>query len=250
MALWKLYTGDDFPQDKVLVEESMYETIYRLEEAHLGLRKLTKTEARKALAWIKSRIDYRRDGILGITDYDRRESSGYRKPETGKWVTVYLKSFTGENGIHFPHALACHAVHMADLSPGLARDVSNWFVGGWRKPERRQSLLRSGMYCCPCCNSSFQRALFRCDRKLYREQEPAFMAKLKELRERGGGTRWYRAPFYYTILALHEIGTKAAKAELQLLAERAGQRLANKHRGDDRASRARAKIVEMLDSYR
>lgn len=250
MAQWKLYSGDDLPQDGVLVEESLYETIYRLEEAHLGLRKLTKTETRKALAWIESRTDFSRDEILRRTDYDRREACGYRKAETGKWVTVYLKSFTGENGIHFPHALACHAVRMADLRPRFARDLADWFVKGWREPKRRQGLLRSGMHCCPCCNSSFQRALFLCDRELYDEQEPAFMAKLKELRERGGGTRWYRAPFYYTLLALHEIGTKSTKEELRVVAGRAGERLAKQRRGDDRASRAREKIVEMLEPYR
>ncbi len=109
--------------------------------------------------------------------------------------------------------------------------------------------MSKGMYCCPCCNSSFQRALFYRDPELYHEQEPALMRTLAELRERGGGTRWYRAPFYYTVLALHEIGTKAAKAELGIIAEKAGKRLAGKRRGDDRASRARAKIVEMLGSY-
>ena len=250
MAVWKICSGDEFPQDAALVKESLYETIYRLEEAHLGLRKLTKTEARRTLAWVKSRIDYDRDGILLLTDHDRRESSGYRREDNGKWVTVYIKSFTGENGIHFPHALACHATRMADLAPALASGISDWFVRGLDVRGRREYLLREGMYCCPCCNSSFQRALFCCDQELYLEQEPASMAKLKELRERGGGTRWYRAPFYYTILALHEIGTEAAKAELRLIAERSGKRLANKRRGDDRASQARTKIVEFLESYR
>ena len=67
MAVSKLYSGNDFPQNKVLVRESLCETIYRLEEGHLGLCKLTKAEARRTPAWIKSRADYRRDGILDIT---------------------------------------------------------------------------------------------------------------------------------------------------------------------------------------
>ena len=249
MPVWKLYSGDDFPQDKVLVRESLYETIYRLEEAHLGLRSLTKGEARKALAWVQSRVDYHRDGILEITDYDRRKSSGYRKPD-GKWVTVYLKSFTGENGIHFPHALACHVVRLADVNRTFARELTEALSAHWRRPEQWRWLLEHGQYCCPCCNSSYQRHMFWLDPESYREQEPAFMQTPRALRKRGGGTRWYRAPFYYTILTLHEIGTDATKAELQVVADRAGKRLANRRRGDDRASRARAAIVEMLNTYR
>jgi len=249
MPVWKLLSGDDFPHSKVLVKESLYETIYRLEEAHLGLRKLTAAEARKTLAWLKSRVDYSVDGSLVVTDYDRRESSGYRKPD-GKWVTVYLKSFTGENGIHFPHALACHVVRLVSANPTFAREMTDAFSAHWRRPEQWQFLLKHGQYCCPCCNSSYQRHMFWLDPDAYHEQEPAFMRTLGKLRKRGGGTRWYRAPFYYTILTLHEIGTDAAKAELQLIADRAGRRLASRQRGDDRASRARAQIVDMLSSYR
>ena len=76
------------------------------------------------------------------------------------------------------------------------------------------------------------------------------MSHLKASRERGGGTRWYRAPFYVTVLALHDIGSKAAKEELRRVARRVKPNLADKWTGEDRASRAKAKAAEILLAYR
>jgi len=66
-----LYAGDDFPQPSVLVEDSLYETIYRLEETYWGLRHLSKKEAKRTFKWIRSRIDYGREDVLVRTEYDR-----------------------------------------------------------------------------------------------------------------------------------------------------------------------------------
>ena len=60
----------------------------------------------------------------------------------------------------------------------------------------------------------------------------------------------YRAPFYLTVLVLHDIGSAAAKQELKEVAQRVRANTASKWTGEDRASRAKAKAAEILMSYR
>ncbi len=247
-----LYSGKDFPGRSVLVRGSVYETIYRLEEAYWGLRTLTKTEARKTFAWLRSRIAAGTEDILRRTEYDRLATGGYRDKKTGKYVRVtYLKSLTGEPGGKHPFMLLCSVLRMAELAPDLARTLKDHFMVNEPGPKgRRPHMIEAGMYCCQVCTPQYERALRLAAPGLYRRQEAKFIANLKAWRERGGGTRWYRAPFYLTVLALHDIASKAAREELQCVAARVSPRLPAKWSGDDRASRAKAKAAEILLSYR
>lgn len=252
-----LYPGTDFPQDGVLVEESLYETIYRLEEAYWGLRSFARGEAKRTFKWIQSRIDYNRDDILLRTEYDREQTGGYRDKKSGKFVrTIYLKSLTGEPGWKERFVLVCSVLRMPDLVPRLTEDVRRNFMLKDPGPKGRrfgpdsEAILERGMYCCQVCTPQYERALRLAAPGLYRRQEAKFLSHLKAWRERGGGTRWYRAPFYLTVLALHDIGSKAAKRELKEVAQRVTANTATKWKGEDRASHAKAKAAEILMSYR
>jgi hypothetical protein len=56
---------------------------------------------------------------------------------------------------------------------------------------------------------------------------------------RSGRRRWYRYPFYYTLLALHEIGSEAAQEELHAIAQGLRPSLLRRYQGSDRQSRFR-----------
>ncbi|MHC4200880.1 MAG: hypothetical protein ACYSU0_12885 [Planctomycetota bacterium] len=252
-----LYAGDDFPQRSVLVEDSLYETIYRLEEAYWGLRDLSKKEAKRTFKWIQSRIDYGREDVLVRTEYDRLRTGGYRDRKTGKYVrTTYLKSLTGEPGWKRSFVLLCSVLRTPELVPDLTDGLTRNFMTNDPGPKGRregvgsEGILESGMYCCQVCTPQYERALRRAAPGLYRRQEAKFMSHLKAWRERGGGTRWYRAPFYVTVLALHDIGSRSAKEELKRVARRVKPNIADKWTGEGRASRAKAKAAEILLTYR
>lgn len=252
-----LFSGEDFPQESVLVRDSLYETIYRLEEAYWGLRGLSRREAKKTLKWIQSRIDCGREDVLVRTEYDRERTGGYRDAETGKYVrTTYLKSLTGEPGWKERFVLLCSVLRMPDLVPDLTDGLRRNFMvndpgpKGRREGPGSEGILDRGMYCCQVCTPQYERALRLAAPGLYRRQERKFISHLKAWRERGGGTRWYRAPFYLTVLVLHDIGSKAAKEELKCVARRVKANMASKWTGNDRASRAKAKAAEILMTYR
>lgn len=251
-----LYSGDDFPQDSVLVEDSLYETIYRLAEAYWGLRDLSREEAKETFEWIESRVDHDREDFLIRTEYDRSQTGGYRDPETDKYVrTTYLKSLTGEPGWKRSFVLLCSVLRMPDLVPDLTEGLRQNFMirdpgpKGRREGPGSEAILERGMYCCQVCTPQYERALRHAAPELYSDQEAKFISHLKSWRERGGGTRWYRALFYLTVLALHDIGSEAAHEELNCVAQRVKPNIATKWIGNDRASQAKAKAAEMLMTY-
>jgi hypothetical protein len=47
-----MYDGLGFSSEGILVEESLIETLFRLEEAHHGLRSYQNQQIRKALDWL------------------------------------------------------------------------------------------------------------------------------------------------------------------------------------------------------
>jgi hypothetical protein len=251
------YTGDEFPQDSVLVKASLYETIYRLEEVYWGLRKMSKAEAKETFSWILSRIDYDRNGMLMRTDHDRLRTGGYRDPETGTYVRgQYLKSLTGESGWKEKYVLLCSVLRVPDLVPELTEGLRQNFLLldpgpiGRRAGIGSEAILERGMYCCPICTPQYERALHFAAPDLYDSQESKYIAHLKAWRERGGGARWYRAPFYTLVLALHDIGTDMAEEELSCVAQRVQPATFTKWTQNDRFSRAKAKAAEILKSYR
>jgi hypothetical protein len=252
-----LYSPDDFKAKTVLVKESLYETIYRLEEAYWGLREFNVSDALRTFTWIRTRVRYGRDDVLAKTEYDRSRTRTPPDPRTGKGSReIYLKSLTGEQGWKRSMVLVCSVLKYPKLVPNLTEGLRENFMLNDPGPKGRrygrgsEGILARGMYCCQVCTPQYQRALSHAAPALYRKQESKFMRHLKEWRERGGGTRWYRMPFYLTVLALHDIGSKAAKKELTAVARNYRGDPRKKWTGDDRSSRAKAKAADILMSYR
>jgi hypothetical protein len=86
------------------------------------------------------------------------------------------------------------------------------------------------------------------DRERYEAQEPAFMEILR--RDRADGHRWKQHPFYYTILALDELGTDAARQELHEVARHIRPSLLRRYQdAGDRPSRLRKLALETALTY-
>ena len=115
-------------------------------------------------------------------------------------------------------------------------------------PRKRQpELLSAGTFCCPPCTSQYQLALRKASPSLYGKQEPHFMESLEA--SRSDRRRWYRYPFYYTLLALHEIGSEAAQEELHTVAQGLRLSLLGRYQGGDRQSRFRRLALETALGY-
>jgi hypothetical protein len=107
---------------------------------------------------------------------------------------------------------------------------------------------RPGRFCCARCNAVYQPALKLVDPERYQAQEGAFIDELH--RDRTKGMRWKQHPFYYTLLALDEIGTDAAREELRYVGHRMRPSVLKRYRGKkDRASRFRQLAIEKALQY-
>lgn len=112
--------------------------------------------------------------------------------------------------------------------------------------ERLRSAERShaehiGFYCCGICTASFWRHLAAggLDRP-----SPRFREGLRVLANcRAGGNRWSRFPFFYTLLALTEMGEPEARKELRWAAP-AAERSLKALRGSGRYAKRRRAVLE------
>jgi hypothetical protein len=234
-----MHDGQEFETQGVLVEESLYETFYRLQEAHYGLRSCTHQQIREALNWLEERQDPRSNRLaFERTDYDRRATGGYRA-SSGKYVRLrYVKLPTGEGT--WNHAVQAIRVllNWEDPAAEVVQRAKTSFLERYPFPG-----AAPGRFCCARCNAVYQPTLRLVDRERYDDQEPAFMEVLHN--DRADGTRWKQHPFYYTILALDEIGTPAARDELFHVARHIRPSLLKRYQGrQDRASRFRKLALE------
>jgi hypothetical protein len=107
--------------------------------------------------------------------------------------------------------------------------------------ERLRSAEHAGFYCCGICTASLWRHLAAggLDRSV-----PRFKDGLRVLAScRNGSGRWNRFPFFYTLLALTEIGLPEARKELRQAAP-AVERSLKALRGAGRYPRRRRAVLE------
>jgi hypothetical protein len=94
-----MITGDEFTASGLRVEESVYETIIRLEEVKHGLRKAKDEEIREALDLLKARWLWGK-GFLR-TSFDRKLTGGYKTENGERIKSSYVKLPTGEPKYNF-----------------------------------------------------------------------------------------------------------------------------------------------------
>jgi hypothetical protein len=239
-----LYAGTEFDTRDVLVEESLHETLYRLQEAHYGLRPYTPGQIRGALDWLESRQDPHSTRLaFQRTDYDRQVTGGYRAA-SGEHVKIrYVKLPTGEGTWNSAVQSIRLLLNWEEPAAEIMQRAKTSFLETYPFPH-----AAPGRFCCARCNAVYQPTLKLVDRARYEAQEEAFVEVLH--RDRTDGARWKQHPFYYTILALDEIGTQPAKEELHYVAHRIRPSLLKRYQSQkDRPSRFRRLAIETALKY-
>jgi hypothetical protein len=178
-----LYSAEDFPRQPLLVEDSLYETLYRFQEARWGLRDHTEPELASGIDWLRSRLAQPSPRLQWHrTDCDRERTGHYRKP-SGEFVpTTTLKLPTGEAAISFSLTLAhifLSSTPADDPDHALVRDNLLDIYPG---PRLRPEPLSAGTFCCPPCTTQYQLALSRASPNPYAKQEPRFIESLRASR--------------------------------------------------------------------
>lgn len=239
-----MYETKAFDPDGVLVTDSLYETLYRLEEARAGLRATTADQVSDALGWLKARQNSERPGLrFDRTEFDREQTGGYRAA-SGDYVPVrYLKLPTGEGKWNTTVAALKLILHWEALDSDMAQGARASFLDIYPYPN-----AAPGRFCCGNCNATYQPALKAVAPDAYAAQEPAFIEVLR--RERDGRSRWKGHPFYATVLSLAEIGTDAALDELHAVAQHVRPPLRNRYQDKaDRVSKFRTLALETALAY-
>ena len=214
---------------KLLVPESLQETLWRLEEARQGFRTKSAAQVKEALRWVESRQGLENSYCSLFSPTAQDLSQGMRLP-TGEQVRTKVATMhiLGEEALRTlivwnlqSSALVAKALKGMDLS--IER-------GG-----------KTGSYCCYNCTIAFLRtlAITKIDGK-----DDILRKGLNTIRKaRTPNGKWHGYPYYYTLLFLSEIDTPQAKEEKKH-AGKTSQRLLRRYQGNDRTSLFRRLALE------
>jgi hypothetical protein len=144
----------------------------------------------------------------------------------------------GEEGCRI---IATLQVKDPSVQGALSRAIQGMTARLEEAERRGQS---TGVYCCGTCSAGYWRNLARnlfphAEERLHRG-----LGRLKQLRREDG--TWFRFPFFYTSLALTEIGGDLAKIEMRHAATHWEKILPRLSRSDDPISRRRAAVGQQL----
>lgn len=216
---------------KILVPESLQETLWRLEEVRQGFRSKSHADVQEALEWVLARW-----GLHG--------SYFNLFMPTNQDLSQGVRLLTGER-------MLSDAGTRHVLGEEALRTVIVWKLGSSsvvkRALESFNDLLEAGAkrgsWCCYTCTIAFLRTLAvvkpdRWDRILEKD-----LNRIKKARTADG--RWHGFPFYYMLLTLSGIDTPSAQAELRH-ASKTAERLLKRYRSDDRMSRFRRLGLEAV----
>lgn len=209
---------------KVLVSDSLMETLWRLDEVRLGLRGGSRTETDEALDWVLSRqgLEGSYSGLFLPTQEDLKR--GLQLPTGERMHTVAAtKHILGEE------ALRTALVWKRENTPQVRQALKGLgFIldkGGKR-----------GSYCCYTCTVAFLRTLTTTTISGKDEIVQKGLNGIRKARTPDG--RWKGFPYYYTLLTLAEMNQPMARNEL-LHASKAARRLLERYKDKDRTARFR-----------
>jgi hypothetical protein len=193
-----------------LDQNSLYSTLDSLSESLFFKKPIPETEGLAAARWIASR-----EGLpgayAGMFAPTERDTLGIRL-FTGEAIRsrARIAHILGEEGCRI---LTLLRVTDEQVRGSLKRAVQG-FVARLEEAERRG--YGAGTYCCGTCSAAYWRNL--AIHRLPRAEERLRLG-LDELKQaHSGNGKWRRFPFYYTCLALTEIGPELAKDEMQYAA--------------------------------
>jgi len=209
---------------KILVPESLQETLWRLEEVHQGFRSKSTADVQEALEWVLTRQG------LPISYFNLFMP-------TNQDLSQGVRLLTGER-------MLSDAGTRHVLGEEALRTVIVWKLGSSSAVKQAlkgfNDLLkagaRSGRWCCYTCTTAFLRTLAVTKPNKWDRILEKGLNRIKKARMPNG--RWHGFPFYYTLLTLSEMDTPSAQAELRH-ASKIAERILKRYHNDDRVSRFR-----------
>jgi hypothetical protein len=206
---------------KILVSDSLQETLWRLEEVRKGFRRKSDIYVKEALEWVLSRqgLEGSYHNLFLLTSQDLTQ--GVHLP-TGE----HIKTNVATRHILGEEALRTLIVWNLESSKPV-KEATKGFnqiieIGG-----------KNGSYCCYNCTIAFLRTLAVTKTDARDEILDKGLDKIKKAQSSDG--RWRGFPFYYTLLFLSELDSPYAKNELKH-AKKAAERLLKHYSGSDRIS--------------
>jgi hypothetical protein len=193
-----------------LDQNSLYSTLDSLSESLFFQKHIPNDQYITAARWIVSR-----EGLPGAY-------AGMFAPTAQD--TLGIRLFTGEairSQARIAHILGeegCRILALLHVTDAQVRASLDRAVQGFvaRLEETERNGYGTGTYCCGTCSAAYWRNLAI---HLLPRSEERLRLGLNELKQaRSGNGKWRRFPFYYTCLALTEIGPELAREEMQYAA--------------------------------
>jgi len=220
----------------LLKRNSLATTIDAINEAFLFDKPIAKADRRAAAEWIAGRQGQPGSYARLPAPTPRDFSDGLRL-FTGRRITT--RAATG----HILGEEACRALILLDVHTKTVDAALRKSTAGMLARLNEHWDERPGRYCCGACTAALWRhlaagGLDKCPSRL------AAGMKVLEAHRDGQG-RWRCFPFHYTLLALTEIDTPAARREMRYAA--AGcQRILKRKATRDKYDRRRRTVAERV----
>jgi len=209
---------------KILVPESLQETLWRLEEMRQGFRTKSVAHVQEALEWVLARQGFQRSYFNLFMPTNQDLSQGVRLL-TGE----RMLSDAGTRHVLGEEALRTVIVWKLGSSSAVTQALKGF-------NDLLEAGAKSGGWCCYTCTTAFLRTLAVTKPDKWDRILEKGLNRIRRARTADG--RWHGFPFYYTLLTLSEMDTPSAQAELRH-ASKIAEGLLKRYRGDDRISRFR-----------
>lgn len=209
---------------KILVPESLQETLWRLEEVCQGFRTKSAAHVQEALEWVLARQGLHGSYFNLFMPTNQDLSQGVRLL-TGE----RMLSNAGTRHVLGEEALRTVIVWKLRSSPAVKQALESF-------NDLLEAGAKSGSWCCYTCTTAFLRTLAVTKPDKWDRILEKGLNRIKKARTADG--RWHGFPFYYMLLTLSEMDNPSARAELRH-ASKIAERLLKRYRGDDRLSRFR-----------
>jgi hypothetical protein len=215
-------SGDDQPG--VLINRaSLSQTVDAINAAHFDGRRFTGAERGQAARWIAGR--------QGLPGAYASTFAGFPS-ERSKGIVLFTgERITSASARHILGEEASRALRQLRVrDPQVTRALADADSSLMRCLQRAAEDPRStnpGLFCCGKCSVGLWRNLLSGGLDRREERLRGGASHLRSMRD--GGDRWRRFPFWYTVLALSEMDSAEATAELKYAApalERAARRAA------------------------
>ncbi len=225
---------------KLLYKTSLAKTINAVNDALFFDKKISVSQKNEVVKWIADRQGLPgsyAEKLFALTkndfDNDIRLFSGEKiKSQAGK------AHILGEEACRILSILDPKNKALAEAQKGMENLLADHLAGGYE----------FGTFCCVTCTCALWRNTAVGKIKNSKKILDAGMKILKSSRDEKGS--WGRFPFYYTILALSEIDSPKAKAELKYCQSACEKKLKSLYKKNDIISKRRRAIINVGQASR